>query len=183
MPAATYMIVDPRRDHSLRVPRPDLSVTLGTPNACNGCHANRDARWAAARVEAWFGHNPQGYQRFGPAFSLGHADTRDRQADLRAVANDATQPAIARATALAELDASSNPAAIDTLAHGLQNPSGIVRLGALQSLRGAPLDVLTSRPYGLPRPPSSKRHDYRSVIDGCATRRFFEWTIDRCLAT
>jgi predicted CXXCH cytochrome family protein len=38
MPATTYMEVDPRRDHSLRVPRPDLSVELGTPNACTGCH-------------------------------------------------------------------------------------------------------------------------------------------------
>ncbi len=32
------MDVDPRRDHSLRVPRPDLSVSLGTPNACSSCH-------------------------------------------------------------------------------------------------------------------------------------------------
>jgi len=38
MPATTYMMVDSRRDHSLRVPRPDLSVSLGTPNACSGCH-------------------------------------------------------------------------------------------------------------------------------------------------
>lgn len=38
MPHRTYMDVDPRRDHSLRVPRPDLSVELGTPNACSGCH-------------------------------------------------------------------------------------------------------------------------------------------------
>lgn len=38
MPERTYMDVDPRRDHSLRVPRPDLSVSLGTPNACSGCH-------------------------------------------------------------------------------------------------------------------------------------------------
>ncbi|MEM0926082.1 MAG: multiheme c-type cytochrome, partial [Planctomycetota bacterium] len=38
MPETTYMEVDPRRDHSLRVPRPDLSVSLGTPNACSGCH-------------------------------------------------------------------------------------------------------------------------------------------------
>lgn len=38
MPHRTYMDVDPRRDHSLRVPRPDLSVKLGTPNACSGCH-------------------------------------------------------------------------------------------------------------------------------------------------
>jgi tetratricopeptide (TPR) repeat protein len=141
MPAATYMVVDPRRDHSLRVPRPDLSVTLGTPNACNGCHTNREARWAAARVEAWFGHDPAGYQRFAPAFSVAHADTRDRQAELRAIANDATQPGIARATALAQIDAASSPAAFETLAHGLRDSIGLVRFGALLSLRSAPLDL------------------------------------------
>jgi predicted CXXCH cytochrome family protein len=40
MPSTTYMEVDPRRDHSFRVPRPDLSVRLGTPNACTSCHLN-----------------------------------------------------------------------------------------------------------------------------------------------
>jgi tetratricopeptide (TPR) repeat protein len=43
MPQTTYMDVDPRRDHSFRVPRPDLSVKLGTPNACTRCHL-RDQR-------------------------------------------------------------------------------------------------------------------------------------------
>ncbi len=38
MPETTYMEMDPRRDHSLRVPRPDLSVDLGLPNACSRCH-------------------------------------------------------------------------------------------------------------------------------------------------
>lgn len=38
MPVRNYMVVDPRRDHSLRMPRPDLSVLLGTPNSCTGCH-------------------------------------------------------------------------------------------------------------------------------------------------
>lgn len=38
MPHTTYMAVDARRDHSLRIPRPDLSVELGTPNACSSCH-------------------------------------------------------------------------------------------------------------------------------------------------
>ena len=38
MPETTYMAVDPRRDHSIRNPRPDLSVALGTPNACTRCH-------------------------------------------------------------------------------------------------------------------------------------------------
>ncbi len=48
MPQNTYMVVDPRRDHSMRVPRPDESVALGVPNACNACHTDRDAKWAAA---------------------------------------------------------------------------------------------------------------------------------------
>ena len=52
MPARTYMGVDVRHDHSFRVPRPDLSVALGTPNACTDCHAERTARWAAAAVRA-----------------------------------------------------------------------------------------------------------------------------------
>lgn len=38
MPESLYMDVDWRRDHSLRVPRPDLSVDFGTPNSCTGCH-------------------------------------------------------------------------------------------------------------------------------------------------
>ena len=38
MPAANFMVIDARRDHSLRVPRPDQSVALGVPNACNNCH-------------------------------------------------------------------------------------------------------------------------------------------------
>tara|TARA_B110000467_G_scaffold158432_1_gene174599 strand:- start:1094 stop:2392 length:1299 start_codon:yes stop_codon:yes gene_type:complete len=36
------MEVDPRHDHSLRVPRPDLSLSLGTPNACVKCHFDDD---------------------------------------------------------------------------------------------------------------------------------------------
>jgi len=41
MPETTYMAVDARRDHSLRIPRPDLSVKIGTPNACTRCHLDR----------------------------------------------------------------------------------------------------------------------------------------------
>jgi hypothetical protein len=79
------MVVDPRHDHSLRVPRPDLSVKLGTPNACNSCHKDRDPRWAAAQVQ-WYGHDPQGYQRFAAAFSATNAGAPDFQAQVRAIA-------------------------------------------------------------------------------------------------
>ena len=69
MAARTYMVVDPRRDHGFRVPRPDLSVAIGTPNACTGCHRDRPARWAADQVAAWRGpdHPPRRCQSFVPS--------------------------------------------------------------------------------------------------------------------
>jgi Tfp pilus assembly protein PilF len=140
MPTTTYMVVDPRQDHSLRVPRPDLSVKFGTPNACNNCHANRDARWAAMQVNRWYGHDPQGYQRFAAAFSGANADAFDAEAQLRAIAGDPTQPAIARGTALAEINAPTNQSTLDALAERLRDSNSLVRFGALQSLAQAPLN-------------------------------------------
>jgi Tfp pilus assembly protein PilF len=134
MPTTTYMVVDPRRDHSLRVPRPDLSVQLGTPNACNGCHTNRDARWAAAQVKTWYGHDPQGYQRFAAAFAAANAGAIDTQAQLRAIADDTGHPAIVRATALTQLRFDSQ-----IFAESLRDSNPLLRLAALQSLANAPL--------------------------------------------
>ena len=57
MPTRTYMVIDERHDHSMRVPRPDLSLKLGTPNACGQCHHDNGPEWAAQWVENW--HGPQ----------------------------------------------------------------------------------------------------------------------------
>jgi predicted CXXCH cytochrome family protein len=138
MPTTTYMVVDPRHDHSLRVPRPDLSLQLGTPNACNGCHANRDARWAAAQVKQWYGREPEGYQRFAGAFAAANAGAIDAPAQLRAIAADASHPAIARATALAQLNDPPSQVSLDTLAGGVRDRDPLLRLAALQSLANAP---------------------------------------------
>jgi len=46
MPSQLYMGVDARRDHSMRIPRPDLSMSTGAPNACNQCHTDQSADWA-----------------------------------------------------------------------------------------------------------------------------------------
>ena len=104
MPTRTYMVVDPRHDHSFRIPRPDLSVRLGTPNACNACHADKTAQWAADAIAelAWAG--PQGLPALRPGLPrrLDRASRR-RGALLAAVASDSQTPGFARAGALAEL--------------------------------------------------------------------------------
>ncbi|HXD52112.1 MAG TPA: cytochrome c3 family protein, partial [Burkholderiales bacterium] len=134
MPTTTYMVIDPRHDHSLRVPRPDQTIAFGTPNACNNCHRERDARWAAGQMNQWYGHAPQGFQRFAGAFATIGKSAPDAQAQLRAIAADSTQPTIARATALSQLNASLDQAARESVAAGLKDRNPLIRLGALQSL-------------------------------------------------
>ena len=103
MQTRTYMVVDPRHDHTFRVPRPDLSLTLGTPNACNDCHRDRPTQWAAAAVEQWFGPDRKGFQTFGAAFHAARTDQADAAALLGVIASDRNVPAVARASALSEL--------------------------------------------------------------------------------
>ncbi len=100
MPTTTYMVIDPRRDHSIRIPRPDLSVKLGTPNACNKCHTDKSADWAASTVAKWYGHTPGGYQQFAPTLYAGETGAPGATRSLIELAANRGQPAIARATAL-----------------------------------------------------------------------------------
>lgn len=55
MPGRIYMGVDYRPDHSFRIPRPDLSVQLGLPNACNRCHRDKTNQWADKTMTQWYG--------------------------------------------------------------------------------------------------------------------------------
>ena len=88
MPTRTYMVVDPRHDHSLRIPRPDLSVRLGTPNACNACHADKTPQWAADTIESWHGPTRKGFQHYAEAFHDAWSERGDAGALLAAAASD-----------------------------------------------------------------------------------------------
>jgi Tfp pilus assembly protein PilF len=142
MPTTTYMVIDPRHDHSLRIPRPDLSVTLGTPNACTSCHTQRDARWAAARMAAWYGVKDTlgPHERAAMAFTAADSGRVNAQALLAAVAADTGQAAITRATALAELNFPRGNAALTALTNGLRDSSALIRFGALQSVAALPVN-------------------------------------------
>src|SRR5262245_52512760 len=134
MPTTTYMVVHPRHDHSLRVPRPDLSVKLGVPNACTTCHTGRAATWAAKQVETWYGHAPRGHQRFAEALVAAARGIPAAPEQLQSIAGDADQPTIARATALARLAGSATDASLGALRAGLKDPDALVRRAAVRSL-------------------------------------------------
>jgi tetratricopeptide (TPR) repeat protein len=139
MPTRLYMVVDRRHDHSFRVPRPDISVTLGTPNACNDCHNDKSPEWSAAAIERWHGPNRKGFQNYASAFHSAWNDQADAARLLAAVAADASAPSIARASALSELGARATPATLDLARAATTDPDPMVRIGALDMLQNVPL--------------------------------------------
>ena len=136
------MVVDRRHDHSFRIPRPDLSEKHGTTNACNDCHADKSAEWAASNVERWHGPNRKGFQSYAEAFHAARSDRADAAGLLAAVAADRNAPAIARATALVELGPHLSPSNITLARTGFSDPDPMVRIGALDMLEGVPANQL-----------------------------------------
>jgi len=134
MPETTYMGVDPRRDHSIRVPRPDLSDSLGTPNACIRCHVDQTNDWAARQLRERHGVPAPGYQDFAAALQAARTGRPEAAAQLVELAGREDQPAIARATALSGLARYSSPQVIQPISDSLYDDDPIVRLGGLDAL-------------------------------------------------
>jgi predicted CXXCH cytochrome family protein len=144
MPTTTYMTVDPRHDHSIRVPRPDLSQRLGTPNACNQCHADKTTAWAAQSARRWY---PQLHQRPMPLAEALHAsDTGapDARQQLLGVMADPQQPAMARASALARMPPDLNLTELESVRAMLADADPLLRSTAVDALAQAPAAVRSS---------------------------------------
>ncbi len=137
MPTRTYMVVHPRHDHSMRVPRPDLSVRLGTPNACNACHTGKTAQWAADAVQSWHGSDRKGFQHYAAAFHDAWNEQADARKLLAAAGSDRETPGFARAGALAELAPYLSAANVDVARSSIADPDPMVRIGALDMLDSA----------------------------------------------
>jgi Flp pilus assembly protein TadD len=137
MPTETYMVIDPRHDHSMRIPRPDLSVKLGTPNACNKCHTDKKPEWAAQAVQAWYPNPLAGHQKFAEAFAASTSGASGATGKLIALVEDKAQPAIVRASALSRLGPRLSPAGVDAATKALNDDDAVVRSAAVEALSGA----------------------------------------------
>ena len=145
MPARTYMVVDRRHDHSFRIPRPDLTASLGVPNTCSSCHADRPAFWAAEAVERWHGPQRKGHQAYAAAFSAARRQEVDAGEKLLAVARDQATPAVARATAIGALAGWPSIAAEEARGAALSDPDPLVRMAAVGTFEGAIPDIRRRR--------------------------------------
>lgn len=143
MSATAYMGVHERHDHSLRVPRPDRTATLGLPNACNKCHADKSAAWAADAIKSWGGAKTEGFQSFSKAFDLADRNGAGARSGLIRIGEDEGQSFLARASALARLARSPSRDAIDFAARALSIDDPMIRVSSIAILSNA--DAKTRR--------------------------------------
>ena len=129
-----YMVVDGRRDHSFRVPRPDLTAELGTPNACADCHADRGPQWAAKAIVKWYGPERRDARSYAKAFTAAEKGSAETEKLLTEAAADEAAPAIVRATALARLPPYLSPQSFGVVQDGLRDSDALVRRSAAEAL-------------------------------------------------
>ncbi len=137
IPSRDYMVIDARPDHSFRIPRPDLTVRIGTPNACNGCHDKQTPQWAADRVAQWYGPRQPQDAHFGEVFAAAWSGAPGALSGLDRLAGDRAQPAIVRASAL-ELARNYGPAGGRLGVQAKNDPDALVRAGAATALGALP---------------------------------------------
>jgi predicted CXXCH cytochrome family protein len=141
MPAKNFMQIDARHDHSLRVPRPDLSLVIGTPNACSGCHADRSDQWAAEAVSEWYGPERRQGFHYGAVIAAARAGYREIVPGLAALVQDEELPAIVRATALELFERyGSGPEALGAIVGATRDDEPTVRAAALAGLDRIPAE-------------------------------------------
>jgi tetratricopeptide (TPR) repeat protein len=131
MLARTYMGVDVRHDHSFRVPRPDLTVAIGTPNTCTDCHADQSASWSAEAAERWYGTDRFAIPHYGQILQAGREGAPGASRALAELAGEPTAPAIVRGTALRLLP--PEPQTADAVRRGLGDEDPLVRIAALEA--------------------------------------------------
>jgi len=133
MPGRYYMGVDYRPDHSLRVPRPGLSLKLATPNACNRCHIDKTDKWSDEYITKWYG--PGRRPHYGTILDAGRKRLPGVKKDLIKLAGDPLFPVIVRATALSLLNSYPGEKTNRAFELALMDEEALIRRTAIEFLR------------------------------------------------
>lgn len=133
MPQRTYMKVDPRRDHSFVVPRPDLSATYGMPNACTTCHEGKNDVWAAETMDRWYGNGWRERPTTAHAFAGAAQNDPASVGVLRKLIADPEQAGIVRGSAIAAMSRVGGANVVADVKLAANDPDALVRLGAAEA--------------------------------------------------
>lgn len=101
MTGQKYMGVDFRRDHSFRIPRPDVAEATGGHDACTDCHSNQSKKWAIEKLEEWY-PNRKPSLHYGEVFYLAY-EGEDMRAELNELITDTSHSEMVKASAIMHL--------------------------------------------------------------------------------
>ena len=132
MPGRTYMGIDYRPDHSFRMPRPDLSISIGTPDACNRCHIDKTSQWSDKTITNWYG--PGRKRHYGTIIDAGRKRQPHVRNDLIQLAGDPLYPVIVRATAISLLTAYPGEDTSQVIKLALMDDEALIRRTAVESI-------------------------------------------------
>ena len=135
MPGRVYMGIDYRPDHSLRIPRPDLSASIDTPNSCSAteCHSDKPLSWINDHYERWYGKSRKVH--YGEVIAAARSGDPKAGEALRGLAQDHLLPVIVRATALSLLRNFPHDTTTDLLISSLDDSDSLIRYTALRGLQ------------------------------------------------
>lgn len=139
MPHRTYMGVDARRDHNFRIPRPDLTLETGAPNACNQCHTEQTVEWAAENTAFWWGVDLDQKKHYGQVFHAARENQPQTDKELLDILRDKDQPPIVRGTAVVYLSRFPTRAAAQGVMQALSDDEPMVRVAAADALSDMPI--------------------------------------------
>ncbi len=125
MPGQYYMGIDYRLDHSIRVPRPDLTISIGTPNACNNCHATETPKWADKQITKWYGVKRKSH--YGTTFAAARESNPNAESKLIKIAKDDLYPVSVRATAISLMNRYSSDETFNTIKLMLEDAEPLIR--------------------------------------------------------
>ncbi len=142
MPMTTYMVVDNRLDHSIRIPRPDQSLTMGTPNACNKCHTDKSVKWAADNFTKWFGSKLPMVKNYGELMYNISRFVQESEPSLYELLKNKQYPAIIRATAMEQFSFYTSDRVKTVILPELKSADVILRLNAVKAMNNYPQEVV-----------------------------------------
>jgi tetratricopeptide (TPR) repeat protein len=128
-----YMGNDYRRDHSFRNPRPDLTISIGTPNACNDCHTDKNDAWSQGYIEKWYGTKKRPH--YGETFATANRGDPEAIPDLILYAENELFPLMVRSTAVALLANYEDSLSRKAIEKALSDPESLVRHSAINGFQ------------------------------------------------
>jgi len=145
MPEQAFMVIDYRADHSLRVPRPDLSLEIGVPNSCSqsACHNDQTVEWAVEAYTDWYGTARKPH--FGTVLAAARSGDPNAEDGLHALFENTLYPVIVRATVLHALQAYPGERTDDAMRSALADDEALVRVTAVDAIADQAPEGLVER--------------------------------------